>query len=354
MKRALLFLDKMLGNAAISACSILRNKTVRCDAPERFLFIRPGGIGDAVLLLKAIQTLKTANPIATIDVLAETRNADVFSLLSSVHTTYRYDVPREFLSCLTNRYHAVIDSEQWYKLSAVVGSIVRASVRVGFSTNERRQLLDIALPYAPDEYEERSFLRLVKPFVSPSLQHNGAPPMIRCSSNFGLPNPLSDRTIIAVAPGSTVAEKVWHQERYISVITQLSQKKLSIILLGGKADTAMAREIAAQCPDCINLCGTTSLTDAVSVLQHCQLLISPDCGIMHLAYVAGIKTLSLFGPSNPLKWAPSGPHHKQIWKNLPCSPCSQFGTIPPCPHNGACMKQIFPEEVVAAALELLE
>ena len=51
----------------------------------KILVIRPGGIGDAVLLLPAIQRLKSAFPDSVIDVLCEKRNADVFSFLKHIN-----------------------------------------------------------------------------------------------------------------------------------------------------------------------------------------------------------------------------------------------------------------------------
>src|SRR5690349_7252575 len=83
-----------------------------------FLLIRPGGIGDAVLLVPTIQAIKKHfNPV-DIAVLAESRNASALILCPEVDHVLLYDHPSGFVSALRNNYDVVIDTEQWHRLSA--------------------------------------------------------------------------------------------------------------------------------------------------------------------------------------------------------------------------------------------
>ena len=65
-----------------------------------FLIIRPGGIGDAVLLIPSINALKEKYPHIKITVLAEKRNASAFNLCSYVNEVFYYDKPKELLKAL--------------------------------------------------------------------------------------------------------------------------------------------------------------------------------------------------------------------------------------------------------------
>ena len=85
------------------------------------LIIRPGGICDAVLLAPAIQSLKKNHPTIHIIVLAERRNASVFPLKPGVDRLLCCGRLRERLQALRGSFDAVIDSEQWHRLSVVVG-----------------------------------------------------------------------------------------------------------------------------------------------------------------------------------------------------------------------------------------
>jgi ADP-heptose:LPS heptosyltransferase len=104
------------------------------------LLIRPGGIGDAVLLAPAIHSIKKAYPTIHFTVLAEQRNAGVFQLISGTDRLLCYDCPRELLQVMQCRYDVVIDTEQSHRLSAVVARFISASVKIGFDTNERRRM----------------------------------------------------------------------------------------------------------------------------------------------------------------------------------------------------------------------
>ncbi len=49
-----------------------------------------------------------------------------------------------------------------------------------------------------------------------------------------------------------------------------------------------------------------------ALLKQMELVVSNDTGIMHLSAAVGTPTLSLFGPTDPLQWAPLGEKHKFI------------------------------------------
>lgn len=129
---------------------------------NNFLVIRPGGIGDATLLFPALKKLRKSFPLSQIHVLAEKRNAEILELCPSVNKLCLYDRGLDIFRVLRNRYDAVIDTEQWHRLSAVAAYLTRAEVRVGFSTNERGRLFTHPVEYSHNDYEVYSFLRLFR------------------------------------------------------------------------------------------------------------------------------------------------------------------------------------------------
>src|ERR1039457_4218304 len=112
-------LDSLAGRFAIYLLPAPKAVTFHHQI-RTLLLIRPGGVGDAVLLIPAINTLKTTFPNLSIHMLAEKRNSEVFSLCKSLQKVYRYDVPGELFSVLHGKYDVVIDTEQWHRLSAVI------------------------------------------------------------------------------------------------------------------------------------------------------------------------------------------------------------------------------------------
>lgn len=324
---------------------------------ERVLVIRPGGIGDAVLLIPAIRALKKKYPRAAVHVLAERRNAGVFLLCPDIERIFHYDRPMELMAAIRGRYDAVIDTEQWHRLSALVARVVRAPISLGFSTNERRGLFSHPSPYSHDDYEVDSFLHLVgslgvDPVFDAEEPFLFVPEQIRTTADR-LGGIFSGNQVVALSPGGTIEERRWGRGRFHAVAERLSAAGYGIAVIGGKADVAAGREIVKGIPDGVDLCGTLSLPESAAVIRRSAALIAGDSGVMHLGYAMGTKVVALFGPGIERKWAPRSSRVDVLNKHLPCSPCTKFGYTGRCPIDAECMKRITVEEVVEAAMALL-
>ncbi|HWR58786.1 MAG TPA: glycosyltransferase family 9 protein, partial [Thermodesulfovibrionales bacterium] len=325
---ALKLLDKVVGIPLVFFLLLTRrNRSRSPHGIKDILLIRPGGIGDAVLLLPALHSLKEQFPNARIDVLCEKRNADIFKLSSDINTIYLYDRGLDLLKVLRKPYDVVIDTEQWHRLSAVVARLTGAPVRIGFDTNERRKLFTHCIPYGHDDYEVYSFFHLLAPLTGKINHFKIDEPFIDISSDAccSLPSETEIKdNLIALLPGASVKAKKWGIEKFGEVARTFSSKGYRIVLLGSHADQRDAEEIE-EYANCLNLTGKTSLRYAATILRMSRLLITADSGLMHLAYGVGTPTISIFGCSVEKKWAPPGRKHTVINKRLSCSPCTKFG-----------------------------
>jgi lipopolysaccharide heptosyltransferase II len=352
------YLDKILGKPLIHLLpKIPSSHKNKAGLSRKILFVRPGGIGDAVLLLPAIKSLKSKFPGSDIDVLCEKRNAAIFHLSKDVDNIYLYDTGIGLLKCLTNNYDVVIDTEQWHRLSAVVTYLTSAPIRIGFETNERAKLFTHKIPYSHGDYEVNSFLHLIEPLIDYKIAFH-------VDESFLLPDnqlparlsPASlrqEKNLVAIFPGASVSERRWGGEKFGKVADELNQKGFKIVILGSGADRHDAELIRKIVQDSIDLTGKTSLVEVASVLKKCRLLITADSGLMHIAYAVGTPTVSLFGPGIEKKWAPPGKSHKILNKRLSCSPCTKFGHTPRCKKKAACLSLIGIDEVFDTANQLL-
>ncbi len=314
------------------------------------LLIRPGGIGDAVLLAPAIQVLKERYPSIQLDVLAEQRNAAIFSLVPGIRNCFRYDVPGELWTVLRRRYDVVIDTEQWHYLSAVVARLIRAPITVGFGTNERRRLFTHPVTYSHDDYEAESFLHLLAPLgiTEPALPV--CPPLTippdACRSADRLLRHVAGAEFVALFPGASIREKSWGVDRFASLAVLLNEKSVLLVVIGGPDDVIAGRSITA-CRGILDLTGKTGLAETAAILSRARLLVSGDSGVLHLAALLGTRTVALFGPSNWTKWAPRGERHRLLLTGRSCAPCSSFGYFPSCPQTNGCTHDIPVADVFA-------
>jgi lipopolysaccharide heptosyltransferase II len=344
-------LDAVIGFMAVSTfpTPLCRELAFPLDS---LLLIRPGGIGDAVLLGPAIRSLKANNPSIHVTVLAEKRNAGIFLLIPGVDRLLRYDRPGELLQALRSRYDAVIDTEQWYRLSAVVARIASAPVKIGFDTNERQRMFTHPIPYSHDAYEVFSFTRLLEPLgIEVGAVEYGVPflslPDAVSDKIAALLESLRDQPFVVVFPGASIPERRWDADRFRQVAERLSAFGIKVVIVGGNECRQQGDEIAGGGLG-LNLAGLTSLAETAAIIQKSSLLVSGDSGVLHIAVGLGTPTVSLFGPGRAKKWAPKGHQDIVINKELSCSPCTTFGRTPSCPSNAQCMRDISVDDVVNA------
>ena len=352
--KLLKYLDRVLGRLLV----VLLPAPVKKDHDplQTVLLIRPGGIGDAVLLVPTILSLRVAFPALQINVLAEKRNSQIFRLSAEVNSIYCYDRWVDFWKVLTTRYDLVIDTEQWHRLSAIIARLIRSRRKIGFGTNERAKLFTDVIDYSHDDYEVKSFLNLLRPLqlksnydiASPFLQ---IPDSIRSSAKI-LGTDLGKYVVLF--PGASIQERRWGADHLSTLAALLNTLGLTVVVVGGGEDRTTGEAIVATVATVVNLAGKTALMETAAVLRDAQLLVGGDSGILHIGAGLGIPTVSLFGPGIAAKWAPKGKFHRVINLQLPCSPCTQFGTTPACPIGAKCLQDISAEQVFSAAKEILD
>ncbi len=87
-----------------------------------------------------------------------------------------------------------------------------------------------------------------------------------------------------------------------------------------------------------------------AVYRACGHMLGPDTGPLHLAAVAGAKTVSIFRGSDGRYAAPVGPGHRFFQAPLPCTACQIKGDKV-CPRDAECRAAIKAGEVAAAVAD---
>ncbi len=92
-----------------------------------------------------------------------------------------------------------------------------------------------------------------------------------------------------------------------------------------------------------------------AILERCRLLITGDTGPMHLAAFVGTPIVAIFGPSDPIRYAPLASPHRVVQIDLPCAPCNRI-RLPPARcqgHTPDCLEGVTADAVYAAARDLI-
>ncbi|MEO5357128.1 MAG: glycosyltransferase family 9 protein [Nitrospirae bacterium YQR-1] len=337
-------IDSIIGRGFAGLLPVSSEKTAgAATSPSRALIIRPGGIGDAVLLIPMIEELKKAYPGLKTDILCEKRNAGVFSIYTGMNRVYLYDKISDLIECFKNSYNIIIDTEQWHRLPAALAYFIGADIKAGFSTNEREKFFTHKVAYSHENYEAESFLTLLAAITGKSYEFPVNSPFLDAPEH---PESHKLGNYICIFPGASVKERRWGGTNYGLTAKALTEMGFNAVILGGTAETEDAGIILRHCPQAANYCGTTTLRESAMLLKGAKALITADSGLLHVAVALNIPTVSLFGSGIEKKWGPKGKNHTIINKNLPCSPCTKFGYTPSCKYNQTCIRQITVDEVL--------
>jgi heptosyltransferase-2 len=133
---------------------------------------------------------------------------------------------------------------------------------------------------------------------------------------------------LVFAPGAEYGPaKRWPAVRFAELARAVDSP---VLLLGSPKEAQLCEPIAGAAPSrCLNLCGRTSLLQAMQLLSAARALVSNDSGLMHVAAAFGVPQVALFGSSSPRHTPPLNPKADVVWLKddasyqpaLDCAPC---------------------------------
>jgi len=129
--------------------------------------------------------------------------------------------------------------------------------------------------------------------------------------NTDFKNKFRRKKVICICPTANWAPKIWPEENFLGLIKKISvNSKFNdyiFVLIGPKAEEHKIKGIlSAKDKRIFNMFGKFSLVEIFLFLKECKLFIGNDSGLMHLAALARVRTVGLFGPSSTEKYRPWG------------------------------------------------
>ena len=129
---------------------------------------------------------------------------------------------------------------------------------------------------------------------------------------------INPKNLIVIHPGASDPTKEWPAHRFAELMNRLQEKYGSqFVIIGAQNNQKIVAQILSQvkCP-VLNLTGKTTISQLVSLLKRCRLLISNDSGPVHVADALGIPVISIFTRNqpgiNPERWQPLGKNSRVI------------------------------------------
>ena len=162
--------------------------------------------------------------------------------------------------------------------------------------------------------------------------------------------------IVGMHPGTskTLRAKQWPIENFLKIAEMLfKERRIKSIIFGGKDDKYLSSQIIER-KYILNLIDKSSLPETAYLISMCNLFLTNDSGLMHLAAALNIPLITFFGPTDISKNKPVGKSKIIIINNkLNCSPCYK-------PYSGkieckdpVCLTNIQPQYIYTKIKQLL-
>ncbi len=124
-----------------------------------------------------------------------------------------------------------------------------------------------------------------------------------------------------VNPGMRMVSKRWPPDRFTTFAARFSAETgARVVLIGGEADRDLTQDIVHSLTEYkpLDLTGQLTLMQiaGLAALPQTLLYVGNDNGVAHLAAACGAKVLMIFGPSDPLRYAPFVAHATYAWKPI--------------------------------------
>jgi heptosyltransferase II len=326
-------------------------------------------VGDAIMALPALRSVRVRFPEAHIAIIARPYVAEIYHGQQICDQLIRYDLQGAQAGVSGRERMARELRGQNFDVALLLQNAFdaawlawRAGIpeRIGYARDGRSFLLTKAVPVPNSaeipSHEQFYYLELLR--RAGWLDHVSGTSCIELTVDSQAKQLAAERLLaagarsnalrVAIGAGASYGSaKCWPPDRFAEVANRLAaESDADIVLFGTPTEVAVSSAISAglRRPP-IDLTGKTSVGDLPALLSQCHLFIGNDSGAMHVASAVGLPVVAIFGPTDPLGTAPVTTRCTIVQEKPYCSPCF----LRRCPTDHRCMKRILPSQVAIAA-----
>lgn len=339
---------------------------------QRILIRSANWVGDAIMMTPAVRAVRRNYPSAQITLLVKPWVAPVFAHNPDIDELMVYQADarhagwaglwRLAMDIRRRRFDLAILFQNAFE-AALLSYLARIPERMGFTTDGRTALLTrrirtwrpLKQGHLIDYYlglltgaGMTLHGRQLTLMITPDEQRD-ARRLLAQKGGRDIP------FLVGLNPGAAHGTaKRWLTSRFAEVGRQMIlDHGAKVILFGGPDEAGLGRQLAMDIGSgSINLCGRTSLRQALALIGQCNLFVTNDSGLMHAASALNIPLVAIIGPTNPTATGPGNKASRLVQRPDACelSPCLK----PTCPiSDRRCMTAISVDMVMAAARALL-
>jgi heptosyltransferase-2 len=231
--------------------------------------------------------------------------------------------------------------------AALIARLAGIKIRVGYNTDGRGFLLSHSVVRGTEVlklHQVEYYLTLLRglgwdaPTRDPALRA-GSESVTRVRALLSSKGIEDGDLLVGLSPGAAYGPaKRWPVERFAAIGDRaILEWGARVVVIGTEKEKDLGETlISATAPGAVNLCGMTGLGEALALIKRCQLFVSNDSGLMHVAAALDVPTVAIFGSTNPVATGPRGKNARIVKQDMECSPCLK----PECPVGYRCLLSV--------------
>jgi len=320
------------------------------------LICRTDRIGDLILTIPLIETMKTAYPKVKLNVLISDYTAPV--LMNNPYVDNIMPVEPERLNNDTDYFRQTVIKIKELNLAAAlivfpdraVSRLIYKSgipIRIGTARRFHSILFNKHLFHSRKKVEKHEseynldfaeYFKCNRHRTTPILYitDNEREEAVRIFSKAGIERPFA-----VIHPGSKGSADSWPVENFAELYGIMVDKGISVIMTGSQYEMKMIDSLSDKSGRKLkNLAGQTDLRQLASILALSSLVISNSTGPLHMAAAVGTPVIGIYPNTKVMsskRWGPIGENHRVI-----------------TPEQGKKMSSITVQMVLDGALEIMK
>lgn len=321
----------------------------------KILILALSGIGDALMFTPALSLLRRALPEAGIEALVMFKAVrDMYIRNPDIDNVHYFDFQKEgtvrslkFLMGLRKNYDVSINvypsnRKEYNIINFMIGADRRAAAK--YLRKDLQNLGDLNnVRVTEDDYTHnvQTNIRLIEKLLGKSF--NEEPPLSfhltagdeTFAQNFLSNNNLTDSDLlVGFHPGSATLKnhekRRWEPEKFAELGRRLIKEKgARILIFGGPEENSLKKRIKNDInSESAWTVESGNLAESAALMKKCNVFVSNDSSLMHVASALQLKVAAILGPTNPYYIHPWKTEHNVVRLNLDCSPCFIYSPRP--------------------------
>lgn len=314
----------------------------------KILVLALSGIGDALMFTPALKLLSQSLPSAQIDALVMFNGTkEIYETNPNFNKVIHFDFLKEgtlnslkFVLGLRKKYDATINvypsnRKEYNLINFLIGAKKRVGVEyLKMNAQNLGWLNNVTVLENDKTHNAQTNIKLIEKLLNkgfdeePGMEIHLSDENKKFEEDYLKKNSIKENDlVVGFHPGCATLKnhikRRWEPEKFAELGKKLiKEKKAKVFLFGGPEEEELKASIQKMIDSNISyVIKTEKFLQSIAIMKRCNVFVTNDSALMHVASAIGLKVIAIIGPTNQHYIHPWKTQHKIVSLNLDCAPC---------------------------------